>query len=116
MGKQALVPHEDDVLVDIVAQGARRKTMAAFERIFTDDGFTEADMTWIRFQQYFIRAGHVADTKFPRLATPPTLDLPEEPLPESDEDVSGSERDDYYYGSESDEDVSGSERDEKGGQ
>ena len=92
MGKTALVPHEDDVLVDIVAQGARRKTMAAFERIFTDDGFTEADMTWIRFQQYFIRAGHVADTKFPRLATPPTLDLPEEPLPESDEDVSGSER------------------------
>ena len=89
LGKEALVPHEDDALVDIVVQGARSTTMIAFDDLFVQDGFTEDDMTWQRFQMYFIRAGHVADTKFSRTtlnATPPTLDLPEEPLLESDEE------------------------------
>ena len=66
VGQGALVPHVDGVLVDIVAQGARRKIMVEFDRIFVGDGFTEAEMTWTHFQLYFIKAGHLADTKLPR--------------------------------------------------
>ena len=56
LGKQALVPHEDRALVDSVCQGARRTTMIAFDDLFMEDGFTEDDMTWQRFQMYFFQS------------------------------------------------------------
>ena len=92
VGQGALVPHVDDVLVDIVAQGSRRKIMIEFERLFVGDGFTEADMTWTRFQLYFIKAGHLADTKLPRtkVAARQTDDT------KSDDDGDDDDDDDVY--------------------
>ena len=72
LGKPELVPHEDDVLVDIVIQGARGAIMSTFDRIYKYDGFTDHDMSWSRFQEYFLKAGFQTDSQLLRTARRPT--------------------------------------------